>query len=1159
MFWSNVCEGVVGCSYGAVRLALGLLVQSTALVALGLAAGWAFRSKGSAVQSAIYRATLAAVLLCPVVSLALLGAGVEGFAIRLPWGMATTTPKSPAVDSGVAEPPPASEPPPNLAATQAAPDASWATELPGSARRHFPPGRAAPAPGQAASSAFSLEPSAFWALAWAAIWLAISGVMLVRLAASCAATYRLRASAREADPETIARCRALAARMGLRAPSVLRSPGVTSPCLVGLRRPAILLPEVEEGVGTAGSHVLVHELAHLARRDCLWNLLGRLGLAILFFQPLLWALRRRIVRTAEEVCDDRVMDLGFDSRDYASCLADLAGRFRAPSPAAAVAMASLRSWLARRVVRILDTSRPLSTRTRLRALVAIGLVGVVATTFVGMVDIGGTRAQGAPDASAVDADPPDEPASAAKKPDADKSPPAAEKPPDENAVRLAALGKVVDAQGNPIAGATVYLREWANQRYSEDPYNPDVKDVLAQVRTGDDGAFRFDDVVAPPFKQSWGSEAPWDVVVVADGHGMAWRHLRKARDDTPMTLTMPPEARLTGRLVDPQGRPIAGAQLEVHELAGLTSEIRELPARSPDRLLIGMSQIAPKAESNADGRFTIGGLPPDVRVVSVVEHEDYARKVLYAATTDQPQPELLDVSYYRSERHATNYKVYTGDFTVQLEPGFHVLGRARFADTRRPCAQAKVMLYWQSRSHQAYTDEEGRFAFHGLSKPDWYVHVWSPERGVYLSRRIRLPSLTQDNRTANVEAELPRGEAIAGSVVDEATGEGVPGVQVTFRQDLPEDAPDRVYGTHATTDEDGAFEVFAPPGKGSVVIRGPVEGHDLPRWIPPGEKPDPRFSRAVEVTRGKPVRDVRFTVGRGLVIRGLVRDPAGKPVAGAEVKTVRSTFDTRFREATAETDADGRFTLAGFVAASAQRLEIRHHQRRLLGSVEVEADENAGASRTVEVDVRLEKAATVTGRVLVDGRPKGGLRVSLYQHRERDGRMYGVPVDHANTDDSGRFELGLAPPGKSYYLSNHSEDLTELHSHAFDLAPDQTVDLDTFELRTKGMRVAGIVVDPEGNPVEGATVSARERNGRSISGAFTRQPTGKDGRFMIPRVPNVPLSIMAHIPSPPDSKDRTIRFAATVDAMPGETDVRIVLDPKLHQGRPERIQPVKPK
>ena len=37
--------------------------------------------------------------------------------------------------------------------------------------------------------------------------------------------------------------------------------------------------------------------------------------------------------------------------------------------------------------------------------------------------------------------------------------------------------------------------------------------------------------------------------------------------------------------------------------------------------------------------------------------------------------------------------------------------------------------------------------------------------------------------------------------------------------------------------------------------------------------------------------------------------------------------------------------------------------------------------------------------------------------------------------------------------------------------------------------------------------------------------------------------------SPPDTKNPNIRLAATVEAEPGQMDVRIVLDPKLAQGK----------
>jgi hypothetical protein len=59
------------------------LAQSTVLLILGLAAGRLLKSSGPAVQSAVYRTALVAVLVCPVVSALLAGMGYEGLTLRL--------------------------------------------------------------------------------------------------------------------------------------------------------------------------------------------------------------------------------------------------------------------------------------------------------------------------------------------------------------------------------------------------------------------------------------------------------------------------------------------------------------------------------------------------------------------------------------------------------------------------------------------------------------------------------------------------------------------------------------------------------------------------------------------------------------------------------------------------------------------------------------------------------------------------------------------------------------------------------------------------------------------------------------------------------------------------------------------------------------------
>ena len=138
--------------------------------------------------------------------------------------------------------------------------------------------------------------------------------MALRLWLGQARMRRLRASAVPAEPAAAALCREVARQMNVDSPTVWRSPFLFSPCLDGLRRPAILLPDdVDENL----RETFIHELAHLVRRDGLWNLLRRSATAALWVQPLLWVLSRRLEATAEEVCDDYVVHWGAERAHYA--------------------------------------------------------------------------------------------------------------------------------------------------------------------------------------------------------------------------------------------------------------------------------------------------------------------------------------------------------------------------------------------------------------------------------------------------------------------------------------------------------------------------------------------------------------------------------------------------------------------------------------------------------------------------------------------------------------------------------------------------------------------------------------------------------------------------------------------------------------------------
>jgi beta-lactamase regulating signal transducer with metallopeptidase domain len=153
-------------------------------------------------------------------------------------------------------------------------------------------------------------------------WLLVSAFFLVRLARSCLALRLICRGAVAVDRPTAVLCEKLAMSFGIDCPDLRQSPFVASPCAVGILRPTILLSDDENVLDV--SDVLAHELAHVARRDGLWNLLRHAATSCLFMQPLVWKLSRCIESTAEEICDDCAVELGADRIRYAEQLCSLA-------------------------------------------------------------------------------------------------------------------------------------------------------------------------------------------------------------------------------------------------------------------------------------------------------------------------------------------------------------------------------------------------------------------------------------------------------------------------------------------------------------------------------------------------------------------------------------------------------------------------------------------------------------------------------------------------------------------------------------------------------------------------------------------------------------------------------------------------------------------
>ena len=92
---------------------------------------------------------------------------------------------------------------------------------------------------------------------------------------------------------------------------LLSSPRRAMPMTWGLWRTCLLLPEEAIAWDAAAlCAVLLHELAHAKRRDCLTQLAAQVACALYWFNPLVWLAWRQMLTEREGACDDLVLRHG---------------------------------------------------------------------------------------------------------------------------------------------------------------------------------------------------------------------------------------------------------------------------------------------------------------------------------------------------------------------------------------------------------------------------------------------------------------------------------------------------------------------------------------------------------------------------------------------------------------------------------------------------------------------------------------------------------------------------------------------------------------------------------------------------------------------------------------------------------------------------------
>ena len=332
------------------------IVKATIVLAGAAIAAFACRRGPAALRHLIWTLALASALLLPLLSMALPR-----------WQLPIVT-----VASGDAMVDPAEH-----VATAAPPLRADGKRRVAPARPDAPPEDALVSPASVAPPVSDRFGNVSWPQALAGLWLL--GVVLVVgriIVGLVAVQWMARGAERVLDAPWMKQAIGLASEVGVSSSiTFLRSRRTTMPMACGVLRPAVMMPvEADAWPADRLRIVLLHELAHVKRHDCLTHLVAQLACALHWFNPLAWIAARHIRMERERACDDLVLAAGTRGPDYADQLLEIArvmrsGRYPALLAGASLAMAH-RSQLEGRLMAILDPRVPRSGLTRLRTAAA---------------------------------------------------------------------------------------------------------------------------------------------------------------------------------------------------------------------------------------------------------------------------------------------------------------------------------------------------------------------------------------------------------------------------------------------------------------------------------------------------------------------------------------------------------------------------------------------------------------------------------------------------------------------------------------------------------------------------------------------------------------------------------------------------------------------
>ena len=806
-------------------------------------------------------------------------------------------------------------------------------------------------------------------------------------------------------------------------PRFVTSNEVSGPIAAGLLFGKVVIPEslLDHVDSESLFDILVHEIAHVVRKDHIVVLLQNMVSAIYWPHPLVRRLNCELAKAREEVCDNFVL-AATGAPTYSRTLLSLAQVLKhSVATPGSVGFFTSHWKLEHRISGLLDKQRDRTTSLGgrgwffvaaisgvLAALTSIGTISV-ATAQVGVVS--------STDSQTV-------------------------------SKVILVSGVVLKPDGSPAEGAVIRAAApvYADmRRILGEGFEPTVKEAIADKQ----GRFKIAIDAEPygslPIKGTVWKDL-WKRTVISaakPGFGGQFTKYEEVEGGDSITLQLVEDAPIRGRVIDPEGKPVSDVAIELKDINVAPSENLDAwlnAVRNSESPWTAASHVSRKVEprmlgipkvisTDSEGAFSIKGLGRE-RCIQLRVHGNGV-----AFDEFQCVSRLMNPTAWNDA--GPNDSIFGAEFTYTGHPSRPVIGKVTDAKTGEPLVGVEVGAETLSGTKTGgrwllttKSDSHGNFQIDGMPKGKGNRLMFRPsDDQPFLMREFDVPD-PDGMEPVSIEVGLHRGIWIEGKVVDKQTREPVACARVhylpfqtnPFAKELPEFDRWIVHGQQDRyqTDTSGRYRLVGLPGPAVVGVESlnkPYRygvGYDeltVPKDMNGAQTyPNPLFPRPrwpdvmtqIELNAESERVQLDFELDPGQTIRVSVFDESNEWLTGGILVNGMARRAQRIKIDRTPIEVTN-------IAPSGTRELVVYHESRGLGIVHQLTEKEIADGN---LSLKALPCAKVTGRLVSNGEPLSGVEVTPSIAAVGDW-VQSLPA--VTTDEKGYFSADLIP-GCKYKL-----------------------------------------------------------------------------------------------------------------------------------------------